>query len=87
MTVLTGHHRDSEFGSHSSLPSATNPYQGGSLERGTTQRSQPTRSGYQSNTLPQYQSSKQGTTGANTNKKPAKPDVAESFSSSSDSDD
>jgi hypothetical protein len=85
MNALVGNRRDSEFGSQYSLPTDSNPYRGGSLERANNQRSQSTRGGLQNSSITHDYSSKQGTIGASTKGKQVTPNVAESFSSSSDS--
>ncbi len=80
MTALTDRHDDPEFSSNYSLPATNNPY------RDTKQKSQPTQSGSHNSSLTHEHSSKQGTLGASAKSKPVKPNVVESFSSSSDSD-
>jgi hypothetical protein len=86
VNALVSNRRDSDFGSQYSLPTDSNPYRGGSLERGINQRSQPTRGGLNNSSLTHDHSSKQETIDANTKSKQVKPNVAESYSSSSDTD-
>ena len=92
MSALPDHRRDNEFGSRYSLPVDSNPYRGGSLERGEHRKSQPTRGSLHNSSPTHGHSSKHGTTTTTTtstsNKnKTAKPNVAESYSSdTSDSD-
>jgi hypothetical protein len=38
MSALTHYRHDSQFGSHISLPTDSNPYRGGSLDRGNNQK-------------------------------------------------
>ena len=91
MSALPDHRRDGDFGSRYSLPT-DNAYRGGSLERGDSRKSQPTRGGLHNSSPAHEHSSRHGTTTTTTasvtNKgKTAKPNVAESYSSdSSDSD-
>ena len=75
MSVLNDNRRDSEFGSNSSLPTGYNPY------RGVTQKSQSMRNTSHTSSLPHDHSSKPGSKG-----KPVQPNLVQSFSSSSDTD-
>jgi len=86
--ALPDHRRDAEFGSRYSLPADSNAYRGGSLERGDHRRSQPARGGLHNSSPIHEHSSKHGTTTSASNKsKTVKPNVAESYSSTtSDSD-
>ncbi len=76
MGVLTNNRLDSEFGSNSSLPAGNNPYRGG------PQKSQSMRSSTHTSSLTHDYSSKPGSKG-----KPIQPNVIESLSSGSESDD
>ena len=80
MSALPDHRRDAEFGSRHSLPTESNAYRGGAVERSEHRKSQAPRAAGRS--ASPIHSSK------NSNKnKAVKPTVAESYSSdSSDSD-
>ncbi|CAF2702538.1 unnamed protein product [Rotaria sp. Silwood2] len=86
--ALPDHRRDDELGSTHSLPADSRAHRGGSFEHDDYRRSHATRGGIHNSSSTNEHSSKQGATSSTTKKNTTvKPNVAESYSSDSDTDD